>query len=93
MLQNVTFVSKCILVLIFKYNDYMKLSQKAINSLTVRTKNRLALELDCSAQTIERWIKENESNGNLTKAKAVQIIREETKLPDAQILQDKPVKV
>lgn len=66
----------------------MKLSIEAIKALTVRTRNRLALELDCSVPTVDRWIKENEPNGNLTKASAVKIIAEETGLGDSQILEE-----
>lgn len=65
----------------------MKLSQKAIDAITVRTKNRIALELNCSVPTVDRWIKENEDNGDLTKAKAVEIIQEETELLKNQILE------
>lgn len=64
----------------------MKLSNKAISKIKVRAKNRLALEFDCSVQTIERWIKENEDNGKLTTVKALQVIGEETKLSQAKIL-------
>lgn len=66
----------------------MKLSIEAIKALTVRTRNRLALELDCSIPTIDRWIKANEPNGDLTKASAVKIIAEETGLDDSQILEE-----
>lgn len=75
-------------ILIIKDNNKMKVSNKAISSLSVRAKNRLALELDCSVQTIERWIKENEENGKLTTAKAVQVISEETGLGQDQILEE-----
>lgn len=66
----------------------MKLSAESIKSLTTRTKNRLALELDCSVQTIDRWIRENEGNGDLTKAAALKVIREETGLSDQEILEE-----
>lgn len=66
----------------------MKLSTKAISGFSVRAKNRLALELNCSVQTVERWIKENEENGKLTTAKAIQVIGEETGLDDSQILEE-----
>lgn len=66
----------------------MKLSSISISKISVRAKNRLALELDCSVQTVERWIKENEDNGNLTKATALQVIGEETGLDQSEILEE-----
>lgn len=72
----------------------MKLTQIAIDAITVRTKNRIALDMDCSVPTVDRWIKENEDNGDLTKARIVEIIREETNLKNSQILEEvkEPVK-
>lgn len=66
----------------------MKITSTAINKITVRTKNRLALAFNCSVPTVERWIKENEENGDLTKAMAVQIISEETDIPATEILEE-----
>lgn len=66
----------------------MRLTQKAKNAITIRTRNRIALEMDCSVPTVDRWIKENEDNGDLTKAKPLQILREETGLTDAEILEE-----
>ena len=66
----------------------MKITKKAISRLSVRARNRLALELDCSVQTIERWIRLNEDNGGLTKALALQIISEETELDQSEILEE-----
>jgi transposase len=66
----------------------MRLSSLAISKISVRTKNRLALELGCSVQTIERWIKQNEDNGNLTKATALQVIEQETELDQSEILEE-----
>ncbi len=70
----------------------MKLTQKAIDAITVRTKNRIALEMDCSVPTVDRWIKENEDNGDLTKARVVEIIKEETGLKNQMILEESEVK-
>jgi len=70
----------------------MKLSDNAKKQMTTRAKNRLALEMDCSVHTIERWIDANEENGNLSKAKCVQIISEETGLPDVEVLVESEVK-
>lgn len=50
-----------------------------------KAKNRLALELDKSSFTIEKWIKENDQS--LTLAASLKIIREETGLTDDQILE------
>lgn len=69
----------------------MKLTKKAIEAITTKARNRLALELDCSAYTVGRWITENENNSDLTKAKAVEIISEETGLSVEEILEDKVV--
>jgi CTP-dependent riboflavin kinase len=69
----------------------MIISKAALKKITVRTKNRLALELDCSVPTVDRWIKENEPNGSLTKAKAVEIISQETELVPDQILEESTV--
>lgn len=66
----------------------MKLSDLAIKELTVRARNRIALELDCSVPTVDRWVKDNEPNGDLTKTKVIQIIREETGLQDSEILEE-----
>lgn len=65
----------------------MKLTKKAIKAITTKARNRLALELDCSAYTIGRWITDNENNSDLTKAKAVEIIAEETGLSAEEILE------
>lgn len=65
----------------------MRLSKKAIKAMTVRIRNRIALSLNCSVPTVDRWIKENDSDSDLTKATALQIIKEETGLSDQQILE------
>lgn len=64
----------------------MILSDKAKNAITTRCQNLLAVEFNCHSATVGRWIKENENNGDLTKAKAVQIISKETGLPENEIL-------
>lgn len=65
----------------------MKLTKKAITAITTKARTRLALELDCSAYTVGRWITDNENNSDLTKAKAVEIIAEETGLSVDEILE------
>ena len=52
----------------------MILTDTAIQKITTRTVNRIALEMDCSVYTVKRWLDANEANGDMTKAKAVQII-------------------
>lgn len=64
----------------------MIVSTKVLSELSVRARNRLALNFNCSVQTIERWIKENEDNGKLTTVTAVQIMKEETGLGEDEIL-------
>lgn len=66
----------------------MQLTNKAIKKLTLRTRNLLALECKCSVATIDRWIKKNEINGDLTKAIALKVISEDTGLAYSQILED-----
>lgn len=69
----------------------MILTDTAIQKITTRAINRIALELDCSVYTVKRWLDANEPNGDLTKTKAVQIISEETGLTDSEILLEVPV--
>jgi hypothetical protein len=64
----------------------MKLTKKALKKLTgQRTLSRLALALETSEMSIRRYIKSN--HPNLTRASALQVIREETGLSDDQILE------
>jgi hypothetical protein len=68
----------------------MKLSTSAIEKLkgNTRLKNLLALSANKSIYTIEKWIKENETNGDLTKASLLKIIKVETELSEEQILEE-----
>lgn len=66
----------------------MILSGLAISKISVKTKNRLAIEMNCSVQTIERWIKQNKENNGLTTAVAIQVIGEETGLDQSEILEE-----
>lgn len=77
----------------------MILTGKAIQIIQhrdgLRIRNRLAYELDKSYATILRWLLDAERNENdkgvmLTTAQALQIIREETGLTDAEILTQEP---
>lgn len=67
------------------------LSQKALATIeTLRPGiiSKLALALNCSDGSINRYIRENEENGDLTKFAALKVLREETGLTDAQIIND-----
>lgn len=65
----------------------MKLSQKALKAInTPNTRRRLMDALGCTEFTIARYIQKN--NDNLTKAAALQVIREVTGLPDNEILEE-----
>lgn len=65
----------------------MRLTDKAIHEIKAnkRLRNRLAFDLDKSAMTILRWVSTNDDN--LTKAAALQVIREETGFTDEEILE------
>lgn len=71
----------------------MKISDAAISAITTKAKNRIALEMDCSVYSVDRWIKENEDNGDLTKSRVVEIISEESGIPAEEILVESGVKV
>jgi hypothetical protein len=68
-----------------------QLTQKALNKIdALRPEGiirRLADALACSDNTINRHIRENEPNGDLTKLAALEVIREATGLSDKQILE------
>jgi hypothetical protein len=67
----------------------MKLSQKVLQAINnPATRRRLMDVLDCTEFTIARYIQKN--SDNLTKAAAMQVIREVTGLTDSDIL-DKEV--
>jgi hypothetical protein len=71
----------------------MILSEKVVSAMkrNSRVKNRIALEMDSSVQTVERWIKENEPNGRLTAVRLVQIIAEELEVNESEILENEVV--
>lgn len=68
----------------------MKLTNTAIQAAksNTRLKALLSLGFEKSVHTIDRWISENEPNGDLTKAAAIQLIQEETGLTQDQILEE-----
>ena len=67
----------------------MRLSDEAIKGIraSIPAQARLMNELNVSSQTIWRWTKENEANGNLTKTIAVKAIAEELDLDENSILE------
>jgi transposase-like protein len=72
----------------------MKVSKIAILALRgteKESKERLAAALGASANSVYRWINENEDNGELTKATAVKVIAEETGLKEEEILEESDV--
>lgn len=65
----------------------MKLTQKALKAINNPvTRRRLMDVLGCTEFTIARYIQKN--SDNLTKAAAMQVIREVTGLPDDDILEE-----
>ena len=65
----------------------MKLTNAAIEAIRVHSpgiKSKLALALNCSEGSINRYMREN--NDNLTKAAALKVIRLETGLSEDDIL-------
>ena len=64
----------------------MKLSQQALKAINNRSVRRRLMDvLDCTEFTISRYIQKN--SDNLTKAAAIQVIREVSGLPDEEILE------
>ena len=68
----------------------MRLTEKAKQSINdnVRLKNLLALEFGCSVFTIKRWLDTGEVR--LTAPSSTLIIKQETGLTDAEILEQEP---
>lgn len=68
----------------------MRISKKAIEIVktTTKIKNLLALRMEVTGFTIERWVTENEENGNLTKAIALEVISQETGIETADLLEE-----
>ena len=69
----------------------MKLSAKAISAIKEPAiRRKLAELLDCTDQSIIRYIKDNEANGELTKVAVLQLIKDATKLEN--VLEESEVK-
>ncbi len=71
----------------------MKITSTGIEAIkgSLRLRNRLALEMDRHNASIEKWIRENKENGELTTAKALQIIKEETGLTESELLEEETI--
>ena len=52
----------------------MKIKTKCIDALDNVVKLTIALRMDVTAQTVDRWLKENEEDGPLTKLFVIDII-------------------
>lgn len=65
-----------------------KLALLAVKGASPGILKRLAPAIGVTEATIYQYIRDN--NSNLTKAAAMQVIREETGLSDAEILEDTP---
>lgn len=68
----------------------MKLSKHALEALKDRKlRLSMALELKFSEVWIDKLIEQNKENGPLTTVKAVMVFKNETKMKDDQILEEK----
>lgn len=68
----------------------MKLSKAAhlICRGSKEIKQQLAEKLGASATTVYRWVSENAENGPLTRAAALEVLRDNTGLADEHLLID-----
>lgn len=64
----------------------MRLTEEAINAVK-EIKPDLMKELGCSEGSINRYIRDNESNNPLTTAGALELIRKTSKLTDDVLLE------
>lgn len=67
-----------------------KLTEIAIEMIAKNRKliNLIALKRDSHSGTVERWVRENKDDGELTKISNIELISQETGLPQEQILVD-----
>lgn len=78
----------CTIITIAHTQIYMKLTKAVIKKLDTTRRLKLAIALGFSEQWINRLVDTNKNNGPLTTIKALQLIREETGLTDAEILEE-----
>jgi hypothetical protein len=66
----------------------MKLTEKAIEKILdcKNTRTSLCAEFDCSYHTMQRWVRDNKDNGELTTLAALEIILEHTGMKQEQVL-------
>jgi len=64
----------------------MKLSKTAIKKIKRETRQKLAIALGFSEYWVSRLVEKNKKNGPLTTPNALTVLREETGLTDAEIL-------
>lgn len=70
----------------------MRLTKKALGAINKKDiRLKLALSLDCTEQWVIKMIVANKNNGPLTTASALDVIRQETKMKDDQILDKQKV--
>lgn len=67
----------------------MKLTRKAVQKLKASSgaKARLCSVLDKSYPTVQRWINENDEDGKLTTANALEVLSEELGIPQTELLE------
>jgi hypothetical protein len=72
----------------------MKLSTRALEIIgdtdsreAKATRTKIALALNCTERWVLKCIQENKDNGPLTKIAAFEVIRQDTKLSDSQLLE------
>lgn len=68
----------------------MKLSEQAIAEVSKNRKliNLIAIKRDSHSGTVERWLRENKDDGELTKISTIELISQETGLDNKQILSE-----
>lgn len=67
-----------------------KIALEAIRQHSPGIKSKLALALNCSEASINRYIRDNDDN--LTKAGALEVIRKVSGLSEKEILENEPAK-
>ncbi len=67
-----------------------KIALEAIRQHSPGIKSKLALALNCSEASINRYIRDNDDN--LTKAAALEVIRKVSGLSEEEILENEPAK-
>lgn len=68
---------------------YMVLTETALQSITPKTRIKLAVALECTEQWIIKLIAANKPNGPLTTYAALKVIREDSGLTDESLLMGK----